>query len=122
MKLIIEEDHDIPNVAMYLFYKVGSRNEHPGITGISHFFEHMMFNGAKKYGPKQFDIEMEKAGGRNNAYTTRDVTVYTDWFPSTALRLMFDMESDRIKDLSFDPDHHRERTRRGRVRTPDAHG
>ena len=46
---------------------------------------------------------MEKAGGRNNAYTTRDVTVYTDWFPSTALRLMFDMESDRIKDLSFDP-------------------
>ena len=103
MKLIIEEDHDIPNVAMYLFYKVGSRNERPGITGISHFFEHMMFNGAKKYGPKQFDIEMEKAGGHNNAYTTRDVTVYTDWFPATALPLMFDMESDRIQNLSFDP-------------------
>src|SRR4051794_32954390 len=103
MKLIVEEDHDIPNVAMYLFYKVGSRNERPGITGISHFFEHMMFNGAKKYGPKQFDIEMEKAGGRNNAYTSEDVTVYTDWFPNTALRLMFDMEADRIKDLSFDP-------------------
>ena len=51
-EVIIEEDHDIPNVAMYLFYKVGSRNERPGITGISHFFEHMMFNGAKKYGPK----------------------------------------------------------------------
>ena len=116
MKLIIEEDHDIPNVAMYLFYKVGSRNERPGITGISHFFEHMMFNGAKKYGPKQFDIEMEKAGGHNNAYTTRDVTVYTDWFPSTALRLMFDMEADRIRDLSFDPEDDRERARRGRLR------
>jgi zinc protease len=103
MKLIVEEDHDIPNVAMYLFYKVGARNERPGITGISHFFEHMMFNGAKKYGPKQFDIEMEKAGGRNNAYTTEDVTVYTDWFPNTALRLMFDMEADRIQNLSFDP-------------------
>jgi zinc protease len=103
MKLIIEEDHDIPNVAMYLFYKVGSRNERPGTTGISHFFEHMMFNGAKKYGPKQFDIEMEKAGGHNNAYTTRDMTVYTDWFPRTALQLMFDMEADRIRDLSFDP-------------------
>jgi zinc protease len=77
MKVIIEEDHDIPSVAMYLFYKIGSRNERPGITGISHFFEHMMFNGAKKYGPKQFDIEMEKAGGSNNAYTSRDVTVYT---------------------------------------------
>jgi zinc protease len=103
MKVIIEEDHDIPNVALYLFYKVGSRNERPGITGISHFFEHMMFNGAKKYGPKQFDIEMEKAGGTNNAYTSNDVTVYTDWFPRTALKLMFDMEADRIRDLSFDP-------------------
>jgi zinc protease len=103
MKLIVQEDHDIPNVAMYLFYKVGSRNERPGITGISHFFEHMMFNGAKKYGPKQFDIQMEKAGGRNNAYTSRDLTVYTNWFPNTALELMFDMEADRIRDLSFDP-------------------
>lgn len=103
MKLIIEEDHDIPNVAMYLFYRVGSRNERPGTTGISHFFEHMMFNGSKKYGPKQFDIEMEKAGGNNNAYTSRDLTVYTDWFPTTALPLMFDMEADRMRNLSFDP-------------------
>ena len=103
MKILIEEDHDIPNVAMYLFYRVGSRNERPGITGISHFFEHMMFNGAKKYGPKQFDIEMEKSGGSNNAYTSRDVTVYTNWFPSSALPLMMDMEADRIQNLSFDP-------------------
>src|SRR5436190_23314796 len=103
MKLIIEEDHDIPNVAMYLFFKVGSRNERPGTTGISHFFEHMMFNGAKKYGPKQFDIEMEKAGGNNNASTGQDLTTYTDWFPSSALELMMDMESDRIRDLAFDP-------------------
>src|SRR5687768_16727660 len=103
LKVLVHEDHDIPNVAMYLFYKVGSRNERPGSTGMSHFFEHMMFNGAKKYGPKQFDIEMEKSGGRNNAYTTRDVTVYTNWFPSTALKLMMDMEADRIQNLSFDP-------------------
>jgi zinc protease len=103
LKLIVEEDHDIPNVAMYLFFKVGSRNERPGATGLSHFFEHMMFNGAKKYGPKQFDIQMEKSGGRNNAYTSQDLTVYTDFFPTTALRLMFDMETDRIQNLSFDP-------------------
>ncbi len=51
MKVIVQEDHAIPNVAMYFFYKIGSRNEHVGATGISHFFEHMMFNGAKKYGP-----------------------------------------------------------------------
>src|SRR4030088_1797420 len=71
MKVLVQEDHNIPNVAMYLFYKIGSRNERPGTTGVSHFFEHMMFNGAKKYGPKQFDNEMEKSGGNNNAYTTR---------------------------------------------------
>jgi zinc protease len=59
MKVIVQEDHAIPNVAMYFFYKVGSRNEHPGATGVSHFFEHMMFNGAKKYGPKEFDRNME---------------------------------------------------------------
>jgi len=103
MKILVQEDHAIPSVAMYFFYRVGSRNERPGITGISHFFEHMMFNGAKKYGPKQFDIQMEKAGGRNNAYTSEDVTVYTDWFPASALELMMDMESDRIRDLAFDP-------------------
>jgi len=103
MKVIVQEDHAIPNVSMYLFYRIGSRNERPGTTGVSHFFEHMMFNGAKKYGPKQFDKQMDNAGGNNNAYTTADVTVYTDWFPSTALELMFDMEADRIRDLAFDP-------------------
>ena len=103
MKVIVQEDHAIPNVAMYFFYKVGSRNEHPGATGVSHFFEHMMFNGAKKYGPKEFDRNMERNGGSNNAYTSNDVTVYTDWFPSSALELMFDMEADRIGDLAFDP-------------------
>jgi zinc protease len=103
MKVIVQEDHAIPNVAMYFFYRIGSRNERPGTTGLSHFFEHMMFNGASKYGPKQFDKQMDNIGGNNNAYTTNDVTVYTDWFPSPALELMFDMEADRIRDLAFDP-------------------
>src|ERR1017187_282770 len=103
MKVIVQEDHGVPNVAMYFFYKIGSRNEHPGATGVSHFFEHMMFNGAKKYGPKEFDRVMEKNGGGNNAYTSNDVTVYTDWFPTSALELMFDREADRIGDLAFDP-------------------
>ena len=90
MKILVQEDHSIPNVALYIFYRIGSRNERPGTTGLSHFFEHMMFNGAKKYGPKKFDETMEAAGGSNNAYTSNDVTVYQDWFPSTALELIFD--------------------------------
>ncbi|MBU1373969.1 MAG: insulinase family protein [Bacteroidetes bacterium] len=103
MKFLVLEDNSIPNANMYLFYHVGSRNEHPGITGLSHFFEHMMFNGAKKYGPKMFDRTMEFNGGANNAYTTENVTVYTDWFPANALETIFDLESDRIENLAIDP-------------------
>ena len=103
MKILVQEDHSIPNVALYIFYRVGSRNERPGITGISHFFEHMMFNGAKKYGPGEFDRSMEANGGSNNAYTSENVTVYQEWFPRSALELIFDLEADRIQNLSFDP-------------------
>src|SRR5215475_11948461 len=103
MKILVQTDHSIPNVALYTFYGIGSRNERPGTTGLSHFFEHMMFNGAKKYGPGELDKVMEANGGSNNAYTTRDVTVYQDWFPRSALPLIYDIESDRIRDLSFDP-------------------
>jgi len=103
MKIMVLEDSSIPNANMYLFWKVGSRNEVPGITGISHFFEHMMFNGSKKYGPKMFDRTMEAAGGANNAYTTEDMTVYTDWFPANALETMFDLEADRIANLDINP-------------------
>ncbi len=103
MKVLVQSDHSIPNVALYIFYRIGSRNERPGTTGLSHFFEHMMFNGAKKYGPGELDKVMEGNGGSNNAYTTQNVTVYQDWFPRTELSLIFDIEADRIRDLSFDP-------------------
>src|SRR6185295_5459566 len=103
MKILVQEDHSIPNATVYIFYRLGSRNEPPGTTGLSHFFEHMMFNGAKKYGPGEFDRVMEAAGGRNNAYTNNDVTVYQDWFPASTLELIFDLEADRIRDLAFDP-------------------
>ncbi len=103
MKVLVAEDPSIPNVAMYTFFRVGSRNEHEGITGISHFFEHMMFNGAKKYGMGDFDRTMEKGGGQNNAYTSNDLTVYQDWFPAPLLETIFDLEADRVQYLAFDP-------------------
>ena len=102
MKIMVLEDHSIPNANMYLFWKVGSRNEYPGITGLSHFFEHMMFNGAKEYGPKMFDRSMEASGGSNNAYTTENLTVYTNWFPVSAIETIFDLEADRIANLAID--------------------
>src|SRR6202163_2976308 len=103
MKVLVQSDHSIPNVALHTFYRVGSRNERPGTTGLSHFFEHMMFNGAKKYGPGELDKAMEANGGSNNAYTSQNVTVYQDWFPRSAMPLIFDIEADRIQNLSFDP-------------------
>ncbi|HEY1334126.1 MAG TPA: pitrilysin family protein, partial [Myxococcaceae bacterium] len=95
-------DHDAPVVSLYTFFQVGSRNERPGITGISHLFEHMMFNGAKKYGPKEFDEVLESNGGRSNAYTTHDVTVYYEDFAAEALDTVLDLESDRMRSLTID--------------------
>ena len=103
MKVIVWTDRDIPNVALYNWVRVGSRNEVPGITGLAHFFEHMMFNGTARRTPGEFDRIMEARGGSNNAFTSENVTVYQDWIPRTALDLVFDLESDRLANLSFDP-------------------
>ena len=73
----------------------------PVITGISHLFEHMMFNGAKKYGPKEFDEVLEAHGGRSNAYTSNDLTVYYEDFATEALEQVIDLESDRMRSLTI---------------------
>ncbi len=104
LQIIVWPDHDIPNVAMYNFVRAGGRNEYPGITGVAHFFEHMMFNGTKTRKQGEFDRAMEAAGGANNAYTSNDVTVYMDWFPRSALETIFELESDRLLNLAIDPD------------------
>ena len=104
LEIIVWPDHDIPNVALYYFVRAGGRNEYPGITGLSHFFEHMMFNGTDDLEPGEFDRIMEAAGGQNNAYTSNDITVYQDWFPRSALETVFELESERLQDLAFVPE------------------
>lgn len=104
LRIIVWPDHDIPNVVMYNFVRAGGRNEHPGITGLSHFFEHMMFNGTSKRKPGEFDRVMEAAGGANNAYTSKDLTVYQNWFPRSALDTVFELEADRLQNLAIDAD------------------
>ena len=103
MKIIVWPVQNIPSVALYNWVRAGSRNEAPGITGLAHFFEHMMFNGTTRRGPGEFDELMEAQGGSNNAFTSDDVTVYQDWFPRDALDLVLDLESDRIANLAFVP-------------------
>ena len=104
MRVIVWPVHDIPNVALYNWVRAGSRNEAPGITGLAHFFEHMMFNGTTRRQPGEFDRLMEAQGGANNAFTSDDVTVYQDWFPRGALDLVLDLESDRVGHLAFVPE------------------
>jgi zinc protease len=102
LKIIVWPDHDIPNLALYTFYHVGSRNERTNLTGLSHFFEHMMFKGSTHFKEGEFDRVMESNGGANNAYTSQDVTVYSDWFAKDALPLVLQLEADRVCCLSFD--------------------
>src|SRR5437867_5704855 len=90
LRVLALEDHSVPPVSLYTFFRVGSREERPGRTAISHLFEHMMFNGAKKYGPGEFDRQMESRGGFSNAFTTEDMTVYHETFPKEALEQVID--------------------------------
>jgi zinc protease len=101
LEVMVIEDHTVPAITYYTFFRVGSRNERPGRTGISHLFEHMMFNGAKKYGPGEFDRALESRGGTSNAFTAEDVTGYFESFPSDAFELVVDMEADRMAALQI---------------------
>lgn len=101
LRVRLLSDSSVPTVSYYTFFRVGSRNEPLGLSGISHLFEHMMFNGSKKYGPGQFDKILESNGGTSNAYTTHDLTVYLDEVAAEALSQVIELEADRMKALSI---------------------
>lgn len=104
MTALIVNNPKLPIFSLYFFYKVGGKNEVPGITGASHFLEHMMFKGAKKYGKNSIDFIIEGSGGSTNAYTTNDSTVYYENLPSKELSMMLDIEADRMENLTLDED------------------
>jgi predicted Zn-dependent peptidase len=99
LRVRLLHDASTPTLSYYTFFQVGSRNEKLGTTGISHLFEHMMFNGAERYGPKEFDRVLESRGGHSNAYTSNDVTAYYEDFAAEALETVVDLESDRMRSL-----------------------
>lgn len=101
LRILVHEDHSAPVVSSYIFFRTGSRNEKLGQTGIAHLFEHMMFNGGKKFGPGVFDDTIESSGGSTNGYTTRDFTAYLNNFPREALPTVLDLESDRMGALAI---------------------
>ncbi len=102
--VLTHEDHSVPTIAFWQWYKVGSRNERPGITGLSHFFEHMMFNGSKNVAPKEYDRILESNGGTSNAFTDRDETAYYEELASDHLDVALRLDSDRMADLSLLPE------------------
>lgn len=103
LRVLIVENHNLPIFSYYTFFDVGSRFEKKGQTGASHFLEHLMFKGAKKYGPGVFDTSIEGNGGSTNAYTTNDLTVYHENMPTSTLEMVIDMEADRMVNLTLDP-------------------
>jgi len=103
LKIVTVENHKSPVATFQIWYKVGSRNEHLGKTGISHLLEHMMFKGTHKYGKGQFSLIITKNGGIENAFTSRDYTAYFEKFASDRLDISFDLESDRMVNLLLDP-------------------
>lgn len=96
LTVILVENRKLPLFSFYSFVKVGSRHEGVGMTGASHYLEHLMFKGSRNYKAGEFEKIVIGNGGRNNAYTTRDLTVYYESLPIHALDKILDLESDRL--------------------------
>ena len=99
LKVILLENHKAPLVTFQVWYRVGSRNEPWGETGISHMLEHMMFKGTEKYGPEAFSRIIQENGGNDNAFTSRDYTTYFENLSSDRVQIVIDLESDRMQNL-----------------------
>jgi zinc protease len=103
LKVLIVENHKAPVATFQVWYRIGSRDEPAGKSGLSHLLEHMMFKGTPQYGPSVFSKIIQKNGGTDNAYTTQDYTVYFEIFSSDRIMLAFDLEADRMQNLTLDP-------------------
>ena len=103
LKVLIIEEHKAPVATFQVWYRTGSRDEPAGKSGLSHLLEHMMFKGTPKYGPSVFSNTVQKNGGTDNAYTTKDYTVYFELFSSDRIALSIDLEADRMRNLLLEP-------------------
>ena len=101
MKVLVKEDHRAPIVVSQVWYKVGSSYEYSGITGVSHVLEHMMFKGTKKHPAGEFSRIIAENGGRENAFTGKDFTAYFQQLEKSRLKVSFEMEADRMRNLTL---------------------
>ncbi len=99
LKVLILEDHKAPTATFQVWYRVGSRHESVGKTGLSHLLEHMMFKGTRKHGPKTFSRAIQRVGGMDNAFTTNEYTGYFEFLASDRITLPIELEADRMQNL-----------------------
>jgi zinc protease len=104
LRLIVKEDHRAPTVVHQVWYRVGSMDEAPGTTGVAHVLEHMMFKGTRRFGPGEFSRLVAEAGGRDNAFTSTDFTVYHEQMHRDRLPLAMQLEADRMANLAIRPE------------------
>lgn len=99
LRVVVKPDHRAPVVVSMVWYRIGSVDEHNGYTGIAHVLEHMMFKGTRNVPPGEFSKRIAAAGGRDNAFTSRDYTGYFQTLHKSALPLSFRLEADRMANL-----------------------
>jgi zinc protease len=108
LTVILSQDHSTPIVHLQVWYHVGSKDEPKGRTGFAHLFEHLMFKGSKNVAPEQHTSMIAAVGGRANAYTTEDVTVFWQTVPAQYLPLVLWLEADRMATLRIDEETFRQ--------------
>ncbi|MCF6191531.1 MAG: insulinase family protein [Candidatus Hydrothermae bacterium] len=101
LQVAVVEDHANPLVSVQLWFRVGSRNESYGITGISHVLEHMMFKGTRKMKSEEYSRTIQRWGGMDNAFTSEDQTAYFSEVPKARLKDILNMEYDRVANAVF---------------------
>ena len=104
LRVIVKEDHRAPTVIQQVWYRAGSMDESPGATGVAHVLEHMMFKGTRRVGPEEFSRLVAEAGGRDNAFTSTDYTVYHEQVHRDRLPFVMSLEADRMANLQIRPE------------------
>ena len=102
LRIIVKEDHRVPTAVQMVWYRIGSIDEVDGHSGVAHVLEHMMFKGTPSVGPGEFNKRVAAAGGRDNAFTSRDYTAYFQQVPKEKLDEMMALEADRMRHLNVD--------------------
>ena len=102
MQVVVIEDHRAPVVMHMVWYRAGSADEQPGVSGVAHFLEHLLFKGTETMESGEFSATVAANGGRDNAFTSYDYTAYFQRVAADRLELMMQMESDRMVNLQLD--------------------